>query len=258
MIDRQQAPLILDAVAFNYSLAPIQKVQFDNGSWLFWLNAGSQDVVQIEWVLEAGLWQERQTALAQAVAALLKSGTAQSSSAELNNAIEFYGAALRVSAGNDFTTISLHSLTKHLAKLLPVVKEIITEAIFPENELQLYKQNAQQRLSVSLRKSEFVANRHIDAFLFGRHHPDGRFTEPADLEALNTSDLKAFHRQYYHAGNCRMFMAGRVGNAEVTLLQQYFGDSFWGNAAAEEVSVNHLTTPETQKYHRLTNDQQGV
>jgi hypothetical protein len=90
----------------------------------------------------------------------------QRNSLEINEAIEFYGASLKVSPNNDYTIVTLHSLTKHLPDLLPVVREILAEATFPEEELQLYIQNAQQRLAVSLRQSEFVANRHIDAYLF--------------------------------------------------------------------------------------------
>ena len=33
-------------------------------------------------------------------------------------------------------------------KLLPVVAEMITDSIYPEEELAIYKQNSQQRLKV--------------------------------------------------------------------------------------------------------------
>lgn len=258
MINRQQAPTILDAVSFTYNLQPIETVRFDNGSTLYWLNAGTQDVVQIEWLFEAGLWQEPATALAQAVAAQLKNGTLHRDAAAINNAIEFYGASLKVNASNDYTTITLHALTKHLPQLLPVIQEIVTEAAFPEEELRIYKQNARQRLEVSLRKAEFIANRHIDALLFGRQHPYGRFTEAEDLEPLQATALRNFHSRYYHAANCRMFMSGHIGAQEVALLQQYFGAEFWGNAAAEEVSIQHSKQPATDRHYRISNDENGV
>ena len=55
--------------------------------------------------------------------------------AEVNTA-----AQLKVSAGNDYATVTLYSLTKHLPTLLPMVYEIISDATFPEEELAIYKQ----------------------------------------------------------------------------------------------------------------------
>lgn len=258
MINRQQAPPISDAVSFSYTLQPIHTEHFDNGTHLFWLDAGPQEVVQIDWVIDAGLWHERATGVAQAVAAQLKNGSVHRSSADINNAIEFYGASLRVHAGNDYTTVTLHTLTKHLNKLLPVIKEVMVEPAFPEEELRIHRQNALQRLAVSLRKCEFVANRHIDAFLFGPEHPYGRITEAIDMERLTTDALHDFHTQYFRSDNCRIFMSGRIGQHEVDLVRTYFGVGFWGNAAAEEVTIPHETRPHPEKRHRISNDENGV
>jgi len=51
----------------------------------------------------------------------------------------------------------LHSLSKHLNKLLPLIAEILTESIFPEEELAIYKQNQQQSLQVNLKKMRFCS-----------------------------------------------------------------------------------------------------
>ena len=58
-------------------------------------------------------------------------------------------------------------LNKHLNDVLPVVAEIITDSIFPEEELAIYKQNQNQKLQVNLKKCDFVANRLIDEYVFG-------------------------------------------------------------------------------------------
>lgn len=257
MIDRKQTPPVLDAVNFAYNLQPLQQEVFRNNIPLYWLNAGTQDVVQVDWVFRAGLWQESRTAIAQAVAALLKNGTASRTALEINEAIEFYGASLKISANNDYTIVTLHTLTRHLAALLPVIKEILTEATFPADELQTYIQNAKQRLGVSLRQCDFVANRHIDAYLFGRQHPYGRFTEVADLEALDTEALHDFYRSYYQSGNCRIFMAGKIDSSHVTMMEEHFGKEHWGDTRLPEPKT-HLTTPAAERKYRISNDENGV
>jgi predicted Zn-dependent peptidase len=257
MINRKQTPPVLDAVNFAYNLQPLQQERLGNNIPLYWLNAGTQDVVQVDWVFNAGLWQEQQTAVAQAVAALLKNGTAVRTALEINEAIEFYGASLKVSANNDYTIVTLHTLTRHLAALLPVIKEILTEASFHQQELQTYIQNARQRLGVSLRQCDFVANRHIDAYLFGRQHPYGRFTEDADLQALNTAALRDFHRKYYQSGNCRIFMAGKLDKTQVEMVAAHFGREQWGDTRVPEAR-QHATTPAQERKYRINNDENGV
>ncbi|MFA6056737.1 MAG: pitrilysin family protein [Taibaiella sp.] len=257
MINRKETPPIHDAISFEYHLQPVQKEIFQNNVPLWWLNAGTQDVIQLDWVFHAGLWHEQQTAVAQSVASLLRNGTTTKSALEINEAIEYYGASLKVSPNNDYTIVTLHTLTKHLPALLPVIKEIITEAAFVEEELQTYIRNAQQRLAVNLRQCDFVANRHIDAFLFGAAHPYGRFTETTDLLALTPQALRDFHQNHYQSQNCMMFMAGKIDKSQVTLVNDYFGKEAWGGSSLPKVNV-YEAHPAAEKKHRIINDENGV
>jgi zinc protease len=257
MINRKETPPIHDAISFEYHLQPVQKEIFQNNVPIWWLNAGTQDVIQLDWVFHAGLWHEQQTAVAQSVASLLRNGTTSKSALEINEAIEYYGASLKVSPNNDYTIVTLHTLTKHLPALLPVIKEIITEAAFAEGELQTYVRNAQQRLAVNLRQCDFVSNRHIDAFLFGKEHPYGRFTEPEDLSALTPQALRDFHHKHYQSQNCMMFMAGKIDKSQVALVNDYFGKESWGGSSLPKVNV-YETHPAVEKKHRIINDENGV
>lgn len=223
MIDRSTPPQIHDAVEFEYKLPPINEQQLNNGIPLYWLNGGVQDVAEIDWVFPAGLWYEQKPAVSNAVAAMLKNGTSKYTAQQINEALEFYGASLKVNPGNDNSTVTLYTLTKHLPDLLPMVYEILTDAIFPEDELAIYKQNSIQRLLVNLRQAEFVANQRIDALLFGEFHPYGRFTKKEKIEALNREDLLAFYRAAYNLAHAKIFMAGNVGEKEVAAIEEVFG-----------------------------------
>lgn len=255
-IDRKTPPAIHDAVEFEYKLPPITQDALSNGLPLYWLSAGVQEVVQVDWLFPAGIWYEEQPAVAQAVAALMKNGTAKRTAHEINEALEFYGASLKVNAGSDFSTVSLHTLTKHLPKLLPIVFEVLTEATFAEDELAIYKQNAVQKLLVNLRECEFVANQKIDAALFGEAHPYGRFTRRETLEALEREQLLAFCKNHFAMVNMKIFMAGKVGKQEVQYLDEVFGK------AALTPGVLHTPQPPvaepTARAQRIINDEKGV
>jgi zinc protease len=254
--DRKKSPAIHDAIEFEYKLPPINKEKLDNGLPLYWLDAGVQDVVQIDWIFPAGLWYEQKPSVAHATAGLLKNGTSKHTSEQIQEALEFYGAQLKVNAGNDFGTITLYSLTKHLPALLPMVYEIITDATFPEREVEIHKQNAIQKLLVNLRQCEFVANQRIDALLFGEFHPYGRYSKKEKIEALTREDLVTFYKAYYNLANVRIFMGGKVGAKEVKCINDVFGKFPVENAAIKQ-EIFSAPGPSV-RIHKVANDPNGV
>lgn len=257
MLDRKTPPAIHDAIEFDYVLPAIQQEKLNNGLPMYWLNAGVQDVVEIDWVFPAGLWYEQKPAVAYATAGLLKNGTSKRSAHEINEALEFYGASLRVNTGNDFSTVTLHTLTKHLPSLLPIVYEVMTDATFPEKEMAIYKQNTIQRLLVNLRQCEFVANQRIDALLFGEFHPYGRYSKKEKIEAITREDLLVFYKDHYSLSNVKIFMAGKVGTQEVKWVNDVFGKTTLQPSQIHQETFSAPAPASSRVYH-ATNDENGV
>ena len=256
VLDRSTPPAIHDAIEFDYKLPPLNATKLDNGLPVYWVGAGVQDVVQIDWVFPAGIWYEQKASVAHATAGIMKNGTSKYSSEQINEALEFYGAQLKVGAGNDNSTVTLYSLSKHLPKLLPMVLEILTDATFPEFEVELHKRNAIQRLLVNLRQCEFVANQKIDALLFGETHPYGRFSKLESIEAITREDLVAFYKSNYSLANAQIFMGGRIGDAEVKMLNEVFGMQ---KLEKNEITAASFTLPPQQeRVQRFSNDPNAV
>jgi len=253
-IDRTIAPKIVDAVDFDLRLKPYQKYVLKNGVEVYGIDAGAEEVVMVEWVYYAGDWYEEKNLVAATTNFMLKNGTSSKTAFQVNEHFEYYGAYLNRAAYNETSTITLHTLTKHIERLLPVVREMLTDSIFPEEELATYKKIMQQRLSVNLLKCDFVAHRFIDAYLYGEEHPYGRFSRSEDYEALTREQLIAFYNKYYRQGKFIMFVAGKLPKNLEELLNQNFGDL--ANNKIE--SSNYLTKPAAEKRQRITNDPNGV
>jgi predicted Zn-dependent peptidase len=255
MLDRTIAPPIKDAIEFDLELKPYQKWTLDNGTEVYAIDAGAEDVLQVEWVFYAGNWFEQQPLVAAATNYLLKNGTRSKNAFEINEHFEYYGAHLNRTAYNETATLSLHCLSKHAAELFPVVAEIIETATFPEEELQLYKQNNKQRLAVSLKKSEFVANRLIDAYVYGFDHPYGKYSSEATYNALEREALVAFYQQFYQQRRCLIFVAGKLPSNLQQLLNAQFGSRKLNAAPA---LPTHVAMPAAEKKYRVENDKEGV
>ena len=256
MIDRTKSPLIKDAIEFNLHLKPYEKYTLDNGVAVYAINAGAQEVVQIELVFLAGNSYEARNGVAAATNYMLRNGTSTKTAFQISEHFEYYGAFCNRTCYNETAVVSLHTLSKHLDELLPVMREMITDAVFPEEELEIFKQNTKQKLAVNLQKCDFVANRLIDAYLFGEQHPYGKYLVASDYDDLTTSQMKAYFQQYYVNGSVVIFVAG---NLPANLLQQL--NKQFGNlplTAFITPATPAIISPATQKNFRVQNDPNGV
>ncbi|NCX94813.1 MAG: insulinase family protein [Chitinophagia bacterium] len=255
-LDRTIAPPIHDALSFNFHLPPLSHAALSNGANLYWLRAGVQEVAAIDWVFPAGIWYEAHSSIANAVAGLLKSGTTNRTAAQINEELEYYGAQLNIGAGDDNTTVSLFCLSKHLLKLLPLVQEILQEATFPASELEIYKKNATQKLQVKLRDCDFVANRHIDALLFGNNHSYGSYSTVESIQALERDLVNAHYEAYFQPQLAQIFMGGFITDEHVKAVSELFGKLACSNAMLSPKAYPFTTAPERQT--NIAHDATGV
>ena len=256
MDNRKSAPDIIDAVDMKLQLKPYDFFTLDNGVPVYSIDAGAQDVLMIEWVFYAGNWYEEKNIVAATTNFMLKNGTKQKNALAINEHFEFHGAYLNRSCYNETATITLHCLNKHLSELLPVVAELISESIFPEEELAIYKQNQKQRLEVNLKKCDFIANRLIDEYLYGFHHPYGRYTSTLDYDQLQRDELVNFYNKFYPEGKCLVFVAGKPPADLAKQLNNSFGSLPFNTKALSEVQYN-LQNADNKKYN-IINDTNGV
>ena len=254
MIDRKKSPVIVDAVNFDLRLKQANKFILDNGVEVYAVNAGAEEVLQFEWVFVAGNWEEEQNLVAATTNFLLRNGTSKRSAFQINEHFEYYGSFLNRACGNEIAILTLHCLTKHVKELLPVVKELITDSVLPQQELDIYKQNMKQRLKVSLKKSDFVASRLIDVYLYGENHPYGKYSRAEDFDAIEREQLIDFYKEYYQQGKLIMFVAGKLPADIETVLNQHFGDLPNAAIGTKKITINQSE----EKKFRITNDAEGM
>jgi predicted Zn-dependent peptidase len=256
MPDRRVQPKIADAVDFSLHLKPYTYFTLDNGVPVYAVHAPEQEVLLIEWIFYAGNCYEEKNVVAAATNYLIKNGTRKKNAYTINEHFEFYGSYLNRHSHHETASVSLHSLSKHLPELLPVVQELLTDSIYPEEELAIYKQNQKQNLEVNLKKCDFVANRLIDENLYGFTHPYGKYNSIADFNNLLRDDLIRFYDNYYVNGKGALFIAGNLPADIENLLNTYFG-SLSLNKNEQQIT-NYTRNPSATKKQHLINDEQGV
>ncbi|MBS1628102.1 MAG: insulinase family protein [Bacteroidetes bacterium] len=256
MLNRKEAPSIVDTVNLNLQLKPTEKFTLDNGVEVYAVNAGAQEVIMVELVFFAGNSYEEKNIVAGTTNFLLKNGTKNKTAFAINEHFELYGSYLNRNCYNETATLSLHTLTKHLHNVLPAMAELLMESIFPEEELLIYKQNQKQRLAINLKKCDFIANRLIDEYLFGIQHPYGKYTSTIDFDNIEREELISFYEKFYKEGNCILFVAGKLPNNIQQQLNNIFGKLPFNKKQIQQ--PEHTIQSSIEKKFNIINDANGV
>src|SRR5690606_8955909 len=93
------------------------------------------------------------------VSKCLQSGTKNYTAEAISSIIAQRGAHLEVSPSFDYTIVSLYGLNKYIDNLLPILKDIILNPIFPDKEISLQKEISISQLRTQNKKTNIVASK---------------------------------------------------------------------------------------------------
>ncbi|SDS78231.1 Predicted Zn-dependent peptidase [Mucilaginibacter mallensis] len=225
-MNRKEAPAYQAIDHIN--LIKPEHTRLSNGCNIYCFNSGDQELVRIEWIFGNLRFDPDSPLLNLAVNTMLNDGTKTMTGAQIADTIDFYGAFLQAEYGYDNSEVTLYSLNKHLQNTLPVIKDILTNSIFPEKELETFVRNQQQKLQVSLQKNDVVARRAFNKAIYG-DTIYGYAGIADDYKTLHRDDLLVHYKQMYQPSNCTIIIAGKIEQETIDLLKDTFGDS-WTNA----------------------------
>ncbi len=226
MLQRKTAPEF--RAIENINLIRPEHIKLANGCNVFCFNSGDQELVRIEWIFGNLRFNPKKPLLNMAVNTMLNDGTNSLSGSEIADKIDFYGAFLSVEYGVDHSSVTLFSLNKHLHHTLPVIRDILTDSIFPEKELETFIRNQQQKLQVNLQKNDMVARRTFNKAMYG-NTIYGLTPEADDYQAIHREDMLAHFKEMYQPSNCTLIIAGKIEKETLDLLTGTFSD--WTNSA---------------------------
>jgi zinc protease len=166
---------------------------------------------------------------------LLMRGTRKHTAQSLAEELDFLGASLGVNADYETITLSLTTLTKNVEPAMSLLAEVVLTPTFPQNELELKRQEIIGELKSREEQPGWVAQRAFLAKLYP-DHPYGRQVEgrPETLPALTQADVKTFHQTYYRPNIAIIAFAGDITQAQaIALIEKHFAD--WKQAPVPAV-----------------------
>lgn len=229
---------------------PVTEFTLPNGIKVSLLEAGSQEVARIDWIFPAGAVQAGVPLLASTVANLILEGTVTRTSAQISEMLDFYGAYLNSQTYHHNTVVTLFCLRRDLPVLLPLVEDVITNAVFDPVEFDIYLDKRRQEFLIDSDKVKTIAARRFSQVIFGEEHPYGRVLELSHFDQLKRDDLIDFYHKAYTPRDCRIVVAGQPGAALHELLTSHFGSTQWAPGPFNLNGVSAIS-PAAGKFHMI-------
>jgi zinc protease len=236
MLDRTIAPTFVKSE--EVELQEAEKLQI-NGIPIHILRAGIQRVIKIEFVFNAGKAFEHLDGVAYFTAKMLREGTRSYNSKSIAHKLDDFGAHLELNSTLDFSMVSLYCMSKHVEELLPMLLEIVTEPVFPEDQLDLMKEIELQQLKIDLLKTSVKARRIFRQLMYG-DHPYGKSLNIEDIGPISTDKLKEHFNRCYT--DCEIFISGQFDEDDlVNLLYDQLPQKKGLNLGKKQLSINYIT-----------------
>src|ERR1044072_7492804 len=166
---------------------------------------------------------------------LLTEGTETRTSREIADEVARLGATLQAGANSDYTTVAASSLAVFCDQILELLADVSLRPIFPENEVELAKQNTKESLKQQRAQPSFLAGETVARVMFGEHPYHVTAPTPESIDATTRDRLVEFHRSVFVANNAVLFVAGDV-KQEVLLekVEDLFGGWQPGSVTADQ------------------------
>ncbi len=187
-----------------------------------------------------GLFDGEKSGLAEFVADMLDKGVKGKTGYELASEIDFIGASLSATASSDFIAVSVSGLSKYKEKLLDILKSVVLEPAFPEDELEKLRQRTLSNLISERSEPDALIGKLRRKLVYGEG-AYGSFQTEESVASITRDDLIAFHRAHFLPNNASLAIVGSFdGSTELSRVKSELGE--W--KPAELPSLVELSFPE--------------
>ncbi len=236
-MDRTKNPSI--ETIGEIKLAGMEKELMPAQTPLYVINTGGEDILKIDLVFEAGTCYQSKPLVARMVNGMLTEGTGKYNRLQIAEMLDFYGVNYDLNVEKDHAYLSFIFQKKLLKEVLYLVREITTNAIFPEDEFGVLLNRKEQQFVADSLKVNTMAKRHFFKLIFGEEHPYGTFLTQDDFHHLKKEEVVAFYRDYYNSSNCKILLTGNIDKNLKQTVIDLLGSQPWNNATKPTDKISH-------------------
>jgi zinc protease len=198
-------------------------------------------VVTMDLVLPASTLSDppQKRGVAEAIAEMMKQGTATRSSRQIADELSEMGASLSVYAGwgAKGTRLGASALTENLDSLLALTSDVLLNATFPEDEFAKWKKRKLTSFQQQRANPAFLGSERFAQVLYAGDARSNISGTAAAVNRMTRQDLLDFRKQFYVPGGSILGVTGdTTPDAIVAKLEKAFGGWQAGTAISPELA----------------------
>ncbi|MEH2412290.1 MAG: pitrilysin family protein [Nostoc sp.] len=162
--------------------------------------------------------------LANLTANNLMNGTQTKNALDLAKTLEDRGASLEFSASREGVSVSSQGLSANLPILIQTLADVLENATFPADQLELSRQRALTSLKVQLDDPKGLGRQLFQQAIYPENHPFHSFPTAESLKSITRNQLLGFYQTHYRPDGTTIALVGDFDPVKVkALLNQVFG-----------------------------------
>ena len=174
--------------------------------------------------------------LASMTAGLLNEATLDSTAEDLSNRLDKLGSSVSVSAGENYTTLRIRSLTDNLDETIAIAKEKFLRPKFDPEDFERDKSNTLQNIIATKTDANATASAVFNQRLYGQ---DNSFAYPiggteTTVNAISLEDVKVFYSAHYSPKIASFTVVSNLDQDAVTSALKPFSDWSGGDVNPPE------------------------
>ncbi|HBB30420.1 MAG TPA: peptidase M16 [Cyanobacteria bacterium UBA8803] len=242
--------VVSDAAIANHQLLP-QLLTLNNGLRLLLLSDRSTPTVTLSGYIAAGKVFDplQKSGLADLTATNLMNGTQTKDALTLAQILEDRGADLGFYAVREGTYIGGNTLSKDLPTLIATLSDVLQNATFPNDQLELSRQRTLNNLDTALDDPSYLARQTLAQTIYPDNHPFHSFPTTESIKRITRDDMVRFYQEHYRPDTTLLTLVGDFAPQQVrSLLETQLGN-WTANGKPPQVEFPPVELP--QKLLRL-------
>ena len=226
------------------TIPPVWKKSLGNGMKIWGIVQKELPLIQYSIVISGGhmLDELPKAGLANLTASLMNEGTKNKTPEELENAIRLLGASISFSAGTENITIRVSSLARNFEKTISLVKEMLFEPRWDEEQFNLAKSRIINTIKRNKANPSYLASNTLSRLIFGENNILSVETVGTEesVSALTIDDLKNFYNKNFSPSVTQFLIVGDIDQQRVEAALTAINTGW----SAKEVAIPEIKATE--------------
>jgi len=238
----------------SYALTKAKEFTLQNGMKIIFMEIHNLPIIKVNVGLRGGTFWEKGESVGSAAITmqLMDQGTKTRSALQIAKSLDFVGASLSASAGKDFSTITLSTLSKDIDLGLDILSDVMLHPSFPQKEVERLKKETISMIEKKKEDPSSVASEIFSRTVYSLPNykrPLEGYTQ--SVEKIKRNDVIAYYKKAFRPNLTTIVVVGDIKEDVLReKVQKLFGGWQGSDVHMPELFKENDYTPKNIKIEK--------